>query len=417
MNGWSDDDFRRVAFDYVRGDLGPQESEAVEQRMAESPTYREYVRRIDDMLGAARNDLARTPTPQADALFGRIEAALHAPTVHPATPEFPTQEVDFEDVSVRRPWALWVAAAAVVVACASLFFVVQRDAQTPAVPQRVVVTPKTVSEEEGVAKAAPEPRVTVEPVDGPDSDVRLYASRQAKYEIEGALDKRIRLKDGTLVVEFVPEPGVRLTLSHPNFEVRVVGTVFYASTDGAGLVGVVAGEVLVTTPGGGPVAVKPGQEFVVGEGLRNADPDRVAETRLHVDVERHVQLLEARELVKDLPRQPSAPPTAHEVALSVEDARTRDEANRLMREGKWEEAAGVLEKLLADLSPTSAGAGAIRLDLARLYLKHLNRPQQAALHLKRFVVSRPRDPATPLARQEYCRIVEASGRQDALCVR
>ncbi|MEZ4460702.1 MAG: hypothetical protein R3E66_13435 [bacterium] len=408
MSRWNDDDFKRYAFDYVRGDLAEDEAALIEEKMHASPAYREYVKRIDSLVGGARKAPPESEHPfDADALFGRIEAAV-APAAKPAVVlHLPT--VEDQDMPTPRPVGRWVSLGVALAAClaAGLYFLLRSSP-----------TPPPASDVANIVDPAEQPSAQVEhvavaPVELDDEEVGLYASQGARFALSEGLDKRLKLEEGTVLVEFVPQSGGRLTVDADQFEVRVVGTIFYASTDGGGVVGVVAGEVVVTPENGAPTAVKAGQEYRMQGGLQAASADRVAEAELHVDVERHLDVLAARAVVKDAPigpRKVNAPKR-----LSPENAQTRDDANRLIREGDVEGGAAMLEKLLGKLNASDPIAGSIRLDLARIYLKRLGRPQQAAIHLRRFVTTRPNDAATPLARDEYCRIVRNSGRTDEIC--
>ena len=408
MSRWSDDDFKRYAFDYVRGDLAEDEASLIEDRMQSSPAYREYVKRIDALVGGARKAPPETEHPfDANALFGRIEAAV-APSEKPAVVLYLPQ-VDEEDTPAHRPTkGRWIALGMAIAAClaAGIYFLSRSDAK-PAPAEVATLAPppeKLDAEIEHVAVA---------PVEIDDEEVGVYASEGAKFTMSEGLDKRLKLEEGTVLVEFVPQSGGRLTVEAGGLEVRVVGTIFYASTDAGGVVGVVAGEVVVTPESGAPTSVKAGQEYRVQGGLQAASADRVAEAELHDDVERHLDMLAARAVVKDAPIGPRK--VVAPKRLSPENAQTRDDANRRIREGDVEEGAAMLEKLLAKLNASDPIAGSIRLDLARIYLKRLGRPQQAAIHLRRFVTTRPNDAATPLARDEYCRILRNSGRTDEIC--
>ncbi len=415
MNHFDENDFKRLAFDYVRGDLNEEDAAAIENRMVDSPAYREYVQRIDSMIGAARKAPPEAEqTINADSLFSRIESSIREEDDHKDHPPVVVHfsEVSEENVDSRRNIWVWPALAmAAALVLVGVWFATSQMSDTATITPEPEVA--KVETSEPVVVAVAEPRISVEPVDSPDPDVHIFASKDAKFEMDGKFDKRLVLEDGTLLVEFIPDSGVRLSVQGKSFEVRVVGTIFYASTDGEGLVGVVAGEVLVTPESGGPVSVKAGQEYVVGEGVRSANTDRLAEANLHVDVERHLDLLAARRVVKDAPiiRRKVVEPGR----LAPEHADLRNEANQLIRQGDIEGGAAMLEKLLGMLDANEPAAGSIRLDLARIYLRRLNRPQQAAIHLKRFVTTRPNDAATPLARSEYCRILSSGGRTDELC--
>lgn len=417
MTRWNDEDYKKYAFDYVRGDLAEDECVLIEERMLRSPAYREYVRRIDSLIGSVRRVPPETEHAfDADGLFSKIAAAVEpAAQVAPPPPVVVnlSQAEDAVTEVPQRRWPMFVAAAIALLLGGAGFWLAFVATDEAPVSTGSGYDVATGPEVQTVAVAAPEQHVSVAPVSHDDSEIKLFASKDAAYKVTGKFDKRLSLDQGTVLVEFVPDPGMRMTVEAANFEVRVVGTIFYASTDNHGTVGVVAGEVLVTPKDGPAVSVRAGQEYLVGQGVRTASPERVAEVNVHVDVERHLDLLAARRVMKDAPIR--ARKVERPQKLTLENAQTRDDANRRIRDGDVEGGVEMLEKLVGELEATDPVAGSIRLDLARIYLKRLKRPRQAAVHLRRFILSRPHDAATPLAREEYCKIVVASGRADEIC--
>jgi outer membrane protein assembly factor BamD (BamD/ComL family) len=113
--------------------------------------------------------------------------------------------------------------------------------------------------------------------------------------------------------------------------------------------------------------------------------------------------------VKKKPETQAVP--KHKVAREL-----RGRAQDALARGDFERASELMEELLGQIPASDPVAGTVRLDLSRIYLKNLKKPQRAAHHLRQFVKSRPADAATPLAKEELCRIVSESGSADPLCV-
>jgi len=104
-------------------------------------------------------------------------------------------------------------------------------------------------------------------------------------------------------------------------------------------------------------------------------------------------------------------PTPDHAALAAE---ARDRGRDAQRRRDWVTAADAFEASLA-AEPSAPGAGTVRLDLARIYLRQLDDPERALPHLEAFVLAHPTDVAAPAARDELCRAAEALGREVALC--
>ena len=77
-------------------------------------------------------------------------------------------------------------------------------------------------------------------------------------------------------------------------------------------------------------------------------------------------------------------------------------AERALREGSFQEAAGYYEELLGVLPAGDRAGGSIRLNLARIYQVHLQDGARAAEHLRVFAATWPDDPVTPQALAEIC---------------
>lgn len=263
--------------------------------------------------------------------------------------------------------------------------------------------------------------LTAQPTPSKIDDVRVFGEPRANWSIrtQGA-KRRLDLTAGTVLVEFVPRGDRELEFVADRFTVRVTGTIFYASAE-EDLVGVVTGSVEVDTPDGETVMLVDGQEWVDGVGLRQAARTVREEAELHVDVERHqIALREARNAEtrsappRDRPPEAPRPPMSPEVVETpTEDLRRA--ADRALRAKRYAVAAQYYERMVEELSAADPANASLRLDLARIYIRHLDQQQRAVLHLRRFVNDRPGDPATPSARSELCRIVTDAGIDEPLC--
>ena len=89
-------------------------------------------------------------------------------------------------------------------------------------------------------------------------------------------------------------------------------------------------------------------------------------------------------------------------------------ARAAQRAHEWAQAAEQYEVWLRQSGVTSQ-SGAVRLDIARIYLDRLRDPSRAMGHLETFVAQFPDDVAAPAARAELCRIAMSMGREVAAC--
>lgn len=424
MSNWSDEELRRLAFDYVRGELSMDESEAIESRMAESKQFEDYVKRLSALMrGAKEAPPELHHSMDADALFGRIAEHIHASQNE--VDESKSQDASEDEiiqVPRRRPWGLLTLAAACV--CGLLIWVVMAQQAVPAPVEEKVVVTKAVQIQE--IPEPKEPAKSVEMVtfgdlkarDVQTPGVRVFAGDTSNFTLEGELERRLTVEQGTVLVEYLPRKGERLSVFGKGFRVQVTGTVFYVSDVNDGVVGVVTGSVLVVPDQGTPIAVRGGQEYMINEGLRAISPEHFEDATQHVTVEEHLdRLAMARtELVAEKAEAPKRPKKVASKMPAVDRSALREEAQKAMQERRYEDASALMERLLEQVPASDPIAGATRLDLARIYLQRLNQPQKAAFHLKRFVLARPSDAATPSAKAEFCRITHESGRSDALCL-
>lgn len=443
-------DVRKHAFDFRRGELHTAEQRKMEDHLGRCENCRAYLTRIEGMLDAgATEDF--TPVVDRDALFERIVAEVQpgerraAPDpdavfarvvaeVDPAPPVAPNilafdrpapaaAESDDEAPTPKRPGvALYVSlalAAGILIGLgAGLFF-----PREPAVPPTEMAQQDEPDPSQGPpAPAAPShpiqfAELAVQPPPGDVEDVRIYGAATADWTIrtQGAR-RKLDLDEGALLVEFVPRRDHTLEVVADRFSVMVTGTIFYVSADD-GLVGVVTGSVEVHTSAGERIALSDGEEWVAGTGVRPAPPAVREGVALHVDVTRHAeQLAVARAQAAPVPsergrdKQVDAPrPPMSEEVVRTPRQELRAAADRALRAERYDVAAQYYERMVEEFSAADPANASLRLDLARIYVRHLRRERRALVHLQRFVEDRPQDPLTPAARIELCRIAEKVG--------
>jgi hypothetical protein len=304
----------------------------------------------------------------------------------------------------------------------------------------VAPVPSQMTVEQALAGAVQQPT-------GRES-VRVFASDGAEWRIgsdeEGTL---LELTMGALAVEFLPlagEPPLRVRT--PEYEVRVVGTVFYASTGLEGPeVGVATGAVEVTVEGESAGRLSTGEVYDRQTGERSTE-EQFEWLEGRVDVAGHEAALRERaaaagsvaavapgrqpERTRSPGREPERvrEPVRGAPEAALEDATTgsaevpapvdlRARARALAAAGDWRAAAAAWERVLAQVPASSGEEATIRLDLARIYLRQLESPLQATGHLRSFVQRFPNDVATPSVLQELCRISRERGWVEPLCDR
>ncbi len=464
-------DVHKYAFEYRRGELPSDDVAKLEAHVARCEACQRYLDRLEGMLDAAAiHDFAAGMDRDAifgriadevatddggldrDVLFERITGELEAvptargdgaphhddgeergaalrrrPDSEPLEetpvvrlPQFAAasdDEIDVETAprSNTRFWIVAALAAGIAIGISIPYFTNVGDPPAPVVPEvanRDVSTPNPDAPAEfALADLA------LQPVPAEIEDVRVFGTPTANWNIrsQGA-KRRMKLDDGTVLVEFLPERRHSLEVVTPQFTVDVTGTIFYASA-ADGVVGVVTGSVEVRTEDD-TVELTDGEEWSVAEGKREARRASTDEARRFVDPMEHRRVLaeRAERPPEERKREMTAPrpPISKEVARTPREA-LRAEADEALRDGRYEVAAQFYERMVAELSATDPANASLRLDLARIYIKHLDRPARAATHLRRFVRDRPEDPASPSARTELCRIVRSNGQTESLC--
>lgn len=292
-----------------------------------------------------------------------------------------------------------------------------------------------------------------------EGPVRVFSDPGASWRIEGGPDYRLHLDRGAVFVEFVGDGTETLRVQTSSWAVQVVGTAFYAAAGEAPDVRVLTGAVDIVS-GDARTRVAAGERISGAEVAALPESQR-AELARRVDPATHEAALDARrderiaratptreeprvEAAPPAPRTPprtsrppapapapappvATPPPADEVeddagaepdeveapALSP-GAEALARAEQAQRARRWQDAAAAFEAALA-AEPGATWSARARLDVARIYLRHLGTPGAALPHLERFVAEHPSDVAAPAARDELCRVAGELGRDVAAC--
>jgi anti-sigma factor RsiW len=376
-----------------------------------------------------------------DRLFARITQEITADVENPTKKSSETprnnvvrlaqridrasqQDQSDDEQSKSRPVALYVVAAlaAGVLLGTAIPFLIRPQPADPDAVQMAEKETRPTSTEERSSTAQPDSvqlaNLTLQPTPAEVDDVRVFGEPMANWSIATqGTTRKMKLDRGTVLVEFVGDGDTDLAFEADRFTVRVTGTIFYASAE-KGVVGVVTGSVEVDTADGETVRLVDGQEWVDGKGLRSAPRQVRHDAELHVDPRDHqLSLREARQ-AKDAeePKKLVAPrpPMSKEVAKTPRE-RLRESAEDALRKKRYAVAAQYYERMVAEFSAADPANASLRLDLARIYIRYLDQPGRAAVHLRRFVEDRPRDPARESAKAELCRIVSETGKIEPLC--
>lgn len=440
-------DVRKFVYDYRRGELQAAESRKFEEHVASCEKCRDYVDRLEGMLDAAaiqeyvpeidRDDMfgriveaAREESGGSldrDSLFERITAEIDLSDARPSVAKEalelaePQETLETEREEPAGPTLLYVVAALAAGVLIGIGLGFLYPTSEPVAPQPMVAekpTPKTTNSPVEVARTTVAlAELGSQPTPSGVDDVKVFGDPTASWDIrtQGAR-RKMELKEGTVLVEFVPDENNELEFVADRFTVRVTGTIFYASTE-SGLVGVVTGSVEVQPSSGETVTLVGGQEWVDGEGLRQAPAQVRADAGLHINVIEHEELLERKPPPSQKPMakpDPPRPPMSKEVGQTPR-ARLRASADDALRDGRHAVAAQYYERMVEELSAADPANASLRLDLARIYIRHLGAERRAIVHLRRFVQDRPDDPLTTDARNELCRIASAVGQAERQC--
>lgn len=344
----------------------------------------------------------------------------------------------------------------------------QSDAPDGASPRGT--SPDAPREEQANAmQIDPRAIASLAPADSGLDAVRILSSDAAVWSVEGGPSYQLSLREGAVLVEFVGDGRNSLTVASGDWSAKVVGTVFYAEAGDEPDIRVLVGAVDVRSADEARIVRVDGGAAFQGDTLRALDGGESLALAGYVDPGEHQAELDAArearvadeqrawdqrrlgergaEPARENPERNSAageatarenaeqriaaasPPadgrgsqTPPETAPDVRSDDEEDEAPPSLSSGElgqlardaqrrrdWASAAEHYEAWLRQ-TPVGAGAGAVRLDLARIYLRRLDDPAGAYRHLESFLRSHPDDVAAPMARDEFCRVARTLGR-------
>jgi hypothetical protein len=404
---------------------------------------------ITERLDAPTITLIQTPVP----------AALSAPTPAAAPPAAASND-DLDDAfgpvppPRRAASGLWLMAAAVLLGVSALIWrLVASDAPPAATPDTAQVAE---------ASAAPESDSALQQIamvaEGLEN-VQVFASDDAAWSLSEGPAHVLTLERGTVLVEFVGDGSSSLRVDAPAWDIAVTGTVFFASVDAPGAdVGVLVGSVeVVSDSGETTIALQAGRQYDVHTGLSDLNPDDRDRMALRVAPGDHALRLEAARQASAVPQEPGTPGPDADVVASAQPVRERPPAPRpvrpdsgaevgprasedasadapeeasapgrdwsaLLQEGRaaersadWNGAVDAYESALGAMPAGAPEAATLRLDLGRIYVRRLDRPERGMFHLRRFLLTSPNDAAAPSVREEFCRFVRENGQTDPLC--
>ena len=448
------DTARDLFFELRQGRVEPDQKISFQEHLQQCSACRDYVEKLDTMLDeamiwepAAEPDLDRQelfasilgelqqpePSNQSDQLNERVSqksvvslAARRLPKSSSLEPEEAVFDEDLhrwaELQHRRRHLRTLLISAAAVILLAIAWPLLLSDL----LPEQAPATAPS----SGLDRAE---RLAI------SDNLRLFPSPQARWNLSAADSGwEVDLQAGSLVIEFLPSQGEELHFQLPEATGKVVGTVFYLNGDNSE-VGVLTGGVQVAPAGGEERLIRDRQAWRGGE-LIDVDPARWQQLQRLVDPEEHNRLLAlaTSESSPDLPQKddsisplatkptPEARPSPDGApirAVSSQQAsqpspatppkqerpgptRLRLQAERALRDHDFQRATALYEDLLELLPPADRAAGSIRLDLARIYHRHLDDLESTAKHLRFFVQTWPDDAVTPQALAELCRLVD-----------
>jgi hypothetical protein len=425
---------RARTVDYVLGHLGDEERAAFERAMLDDEAFADEVQRTADLLEAARQAPSWGWTEErAAANLGRIQAAIDAGVVTTLTPppaplDSPGQTAPLAAVAGSPGQAgaaatrldkraAWLAAAALVGLAGGL--AIRAHDLVPAEPSSVAsaaaasvaVAPPTAPGTLPMPTALPAPSATAapappsEPVDLLASTSsapsgfpgHIYATAGASWRADADHGWTVYLGSGALLVEWLPLRSEHLRVRTADAVVEVTGTVFFVdASEPRTEVAVVEGSVEIGPTATGPTRTAPakvraGGAWRVGDGAAGAARGVVEAASARIDLDAHRRALATRTALGELPARvdtarpvepsPARDPSPVAEPPSPSPSELRQAADAAMARSEFMVAANLLERLLA-ARPAASESRAARLDLARIYLHSVRRPQQAAAHLR-----------------------------------
>jgi hypothetical protein len=446
---------REQVYDYRRGDLSELDEARFEEALEGDADGAQHARRVLEMLELASGDDDGLWTPEpltgarADDLFARIEAELDAAPGEPVSEEasqgldaapvvrlderfsaqvMSTREEPEEETGDRvggrgRGW--WVVFGVAAAALLALGFMLGRaeEQAAPGAPVAdAVVAPGSVDQEsveDGALEEAAPALATLEPQRTSSDAVRVFANGEASWTLSGEGDYELVLESGTVLVEFLPMDGEKLTVISGATRVSVVGTVFYVkapkgASSGRAEVGVLTGKVRVGEGEDVPVELTDGEALGRDGSVEALKPSALEGANELVDLERHRAQLASRAEPAPTPG-PARVERAPARKKVSETARLREQARAALEARDYARQARVTERLLKKLGPDSRESATLRLELSRLYIRHLDDRARAIGHLRVFLRAHGDDVAAGHARRQLCRLLGAESIREPEC--
>ena len=351
---------------------------------------------------------------------------------------------------------LWPAAAAAAAACAAILgWWILWPVDGPSEPDHTTETTTSLVESEDSSSTDGDSIhrfASFSSVSSPRKTLQLFADEAATYEFSTTDDgDEIELSEGSILMELTPGSTKSFAVRAQAHTIVVTGTVFSVEIDDdAPRVTVFEGSVDIIDPRGQSHRLEAG-EYSVGEEGGEVDEDTYSQVERYIDLAAHGQRLrDATSRASDagisrvhtalgaafieadeasLARPPTeepakvddvdAPPSerVEESSPSPDDDKEdvteemsppksssdlHEEALTALHDGQPGRAVDILEEALELTGPSEAARADVLLELARIHLRDLDTPEQAAEYLDQFIEKWPDDPAADAIRSQLC---------------
>ena len=393
--------------------------------------------RLDEAFAAARiSDSESHSAIDPDQLFDRISQQIDDSGPSKITPTPPRK---------RWPWAVAVVAASVALITwwglsEDLGQSIEQD-----IPE--TTAPVTASSDEaedgdedqppGFAEEDEEPLPaalalpSMRPAPSQRDSVKIFTTDDAEFRIDDSEDKTtIELDSGSILVEYLPDRDSELSLHTRGYTITVVGTVFFVTIeDERPQVAVFEGAVRMTSPDESRHKLVATGELFDGADLGVLSEEITSQVAPYVDLDAHrLALRHAREEAKRPVEDPSTEEVSveevPEEALEVPEAtdpeppsvrELRRKALQALYDGEFRQATTLLASALEKTEPTEQATADILLELARIHMRELDEPEQAAAYLSRFINQWPDDPAAEAIRTQLCDMSSLADSDEEMC--
>lgn len=422
---------QELLFELRHGQIEAQTQTLFEHHLNECSTCRDLGEKLDSMLDEAMLWEPAGAGFDRDALFESILDRLDDGGEQTKTTA--VSEIIVAD-QAQAPLPIFRAAltsAALILATLALFHLAKSSDLEPDPPPIITAATETTApkvQSDDTALASDDEALYFEEVFAISEALRVLPAPQARWSVV-ATDEgwEMMITKGQILVEFLPRHDQEtLSFKLPGAQGQVVGTVFFLDAQ-TQEVGVVTGEVLVSGDDQNERSVNARQLWHQGQ-VYPIDDERWSAAVAVVDPDEHQRRLallreirpntSAEEPVaKPQPRpKPATPQKSTAPVPKPGPVRLRMDAEKALRDREFAAAARYYEELLQILPPKDRAAGSIRLDLARIYHRHLHDSTKTLTHLRYFIETWPDDAITPQAIAELCRL-EDDPSTEPLCRR